>query len=158
MELNNITQRISNFVEDLEKEVLRRGIKNFETAVVRDDDEDEVVYFVYHNRYDLERCKAFEEFASVKMDEYFFSHGIFDVCFTHDYEFEQAIKIKLFLTPKERDDKININISNVTPSDGMKFDILKSMPVSKKQSLVDFNAVINNLTDFPIHFDTRGGA
>jgi len=84
-----IEKQILNFNNTIKKEADKRGITDFETSVVKDSDD--IVYFVFHNRYDLERCADFVAFASNKMNEYFFSHGIFEVCFTHNYELEKNI-------------------------------------------------------------------
>lgn len=163
-----IRNQISNFATDLKEEAIKRGFINFETSIIIDDDEDEIVYFVYHNCYDLEICDIFENFASLKMDEHFFSRGIFNVCFTHDCEFQRNIEKlnieKLIIEKNEKNEKLINEKNEKLINEELINEILNNEILSKinitlpqDQSSMDINNVNSKRTTVssPMDFDAE---
>jgi len=52
-------------------------------------DEEERVYFFFHNDEELDSDKNFKGFIVSKMNEYFFSNNIFNICFAKDFIFTE---------------------------------------------------------------------
>lgn len=85
-------------------------------------DEDIDVFFFKHNEQYIKENIEFYEYIAKKMNEYFFSNFITNVCFYYDYEFSQSCRSELSLPnglldnlfSKKQDEKTN-NIKVILP-------------------------------------------
>lgn len=60
-------------------------------------DEDIDVFFFKHNEQYIKENIKFYEYIAKKMNEYFFSNSITNVCFYYDHEFSQSCRLELSL-------------------------------------------------------------
>lgn len=85
-------------------------------------DEDIDVFFFKHNEQHIKENIEFYEYIAKKMNEYFFSSAITNVCFYYDYEFSQSCRLEPSLPDglldnlfsKKQDEKAN-NIKVILP-------------------------------------------
>lgn len=89
---------LKSFMKDVRFYAASSNINDFKVEDYYDEDVD--VFFLKHNDSTIKEKTDFYEHIAKKMNEYFFSNSITNVCFYYDYEFSQTCKIEYKL-PKD---------------------------------------------------------
>ena len=157
-----LKELISGFIADVQNRILEKDLEDFHFFL--DEDTETEMFYIYHNLHALEVCADFEEYVGMKMYEHFYAKGFYNICFSHNYDFEQEIikSIKVLevlrteVKPRDLDAKTTYGWRASFSNEPMR--PFKPAKKEKEKKLWVFKANPKRATDFSRFVDGKGWA